>query len=112
MDKGYDSEKVHELIREKLGSTAMIPLRKRERKRIKGRYRRKMKHEFDECSYHQRNLVETMFSVLKRKYGEEIISKKYWNQLKEIKFKVLVHNLDRYVRVIFIIQMRFSTEPI
>jgi len=45
--------------------------------------------------YHNRNLVETMFSVLKRKYGEEIRAKKYWNQLKEIKFKLLVHNLDR-----------------
>lgn len=52
-----------------------------------------------------------MFSVLERKYGEEIRAKKYWNQLKEIKFKLLVHNLDRYVRVIFIVQMRFSTEP-
>ncbi|MBN1133792.1 MAG: IS5/IS1182 family transposase, partial [Methanosarcinaceae archaeon] len=59
-----------------------------------------------------RNLVETMFSVLKRKYSEEIRAKKYWNQAKEIKFKLLVHNLDRYVKVIFIVQMRISTKPI
>ncbi|NPE32045.1 IS5 family transposase, partial [Methanococcoides sp. SA1] len=111
MDKGYDSEGIHSLAREKLGSISMIPLRQRKRKKIKGKYRRKMIWEFDEELYHNRNLVETMFSVLKRKYGEEIRAKKYWNQLKEIKFKLLVHNLDRYVQVIFIIQMRISTEP-
>ncbi len=111
MDKGYDSEDIHSLARDKLGSIAMIPLRQRKRKKIKGKYRRKMIWEFDEELYHNRNLVETMFSVLKRKYGEEIRAKKYWNQLKEIKFKVLVHNLDRYARVIFILQMRISTEP-
>lgn len=32
MDKGYDSEKIHELTREKLDAKAMIPLRKREKK--------------------------------------------------------------------------------
>ena len=55
--------------------------------------------EFDEELYHNRNLAEMMFSVLKRKYGEEIRAKKYWNQLKEIKFKVLVHNIDRFARL-------------
>jgi hypothetical protein len=111
MDKGYDSENIHSLTREQLEAIAMIPLRQRKRKKIKGKYRRKMLWEFDEELYHNRNLVETMFSVLKRKYGEEIRAKKYWNQVKEVKFKLLVHNLDRYVKVIFIVQMRISTEP-
>ncbi len=111
MDKGYDSEDIHSLTREEFNSIAMIPLRQRKRKKIKGKYRRKMVWEFDEDLYHNRNLVETMFSVLKRKYSEEIKAKKYWNQVKEVKFKLLVHNLDRYVKVIFVIQMRISTEP-
>jgi len=64
MDKAYDSENIHELTREKLGSIAIVPLRQRERKRIKGRYRRKMLHEFDDEIYSLRNLAETMFSVL------------------------------------------------
>ncbi|WP_394701102.1 hypothetical protein [uncultured Methanolobus sp.] len=59
-----------------------------------------------------RNLVETMFSVLKRKYSEEIRAKGYWNQLKEVKFKLLVHNIDRYVKVIIVVKIRISTEPI
>ncbi|MDN5310429.1 MAG: hypothetical protein PWP14_1823, partial [Methanolobus sp.] len=33
-------------------------------------------------------------------------------QLKEVKFKLLVHNLDRYVKIIFVVKMRISTEPI
>jgi len=66
---------------------------------------------WDETLYHYRNLVETMFSVLKRRYGEEVRAKKYRNQIKEVKFKLLVHNLDRYVKVIFIVQVRISTEP-
>ena len=111
MDKGYDSEDIHSLARDQLGAISMIPLRQRKRKKIKGIYRRKMVREFDKALYHNRNLVETMFSVLKRRYGEEIRSKKYWNQAKEIKFKILVHNLDRYAKVIFIVLVRISTEP-
>jgi predicted enzyme involved in methoxymalonyl-ACP biosynthesis len=71
-----------------------------------------MRLEFDEKLYHQKNLVETMFSVLKRKYGEEMKARKYRNQVKEIKMKLLVHNIDRYARVELMIQMRISTEPI
>jgi len=111
MDKGYDSERIHELTREKLEATAMIPLRQRERKRIKGRYRRKMKYEFNEEIYHRRNLVETMFSVLKRKYGESLCARKYRNQVKEVKLKVLIHNFDRYVKIVCFVWLRISTEP-
>jgi predicted enzyme involved in methoxymalonyl-ACP biosynthesis len=67
---------------------------------------------FDKKLYHNRNLVETMLSVLKRKYDEEIRAKRYRNQLNEVKFKLLVHNLDRYVKVILVVKMRFSTEPL
>ena len=109
MDKGYDSEAIHSLTREQLQAIAMIPLRQRKRKRIKGKFRRKMVQEFDEELYHNRNLVETMFSVLKRKYGKEIKARKYWNQVKEIKMKLLVHNLGRFAKVVYVIQMRIRT---
>jgi transposase len=111
MDKGYDSEVIHSLVREELEAIAMIPLRQRKRKKIQGKYRRKMIKEFEETLYYVRNLAETMFSVLKRKYGEEIKAKNYWNQVKEVKIKLLIHNLDRHVKVICIAQMRISTEP-
>ncbi len=112
MDKGYDCELIHSLTREKFKAIAMIPLRDRKRKKIKGFYRRKMVKEFNEELYHNRSLVETMFSVLKRKYGEEIKARKYWNQVKEVKIKLIVHNLGRCAKVVYVIQMRISTEPL
>ncbi|KXS43362.1 MAG: transposase IS4 family protein [Methanohalophilus sp. T328-1] len=63
-------------------------------------------------SINYRNLVETMFSVLKRKYGEELRATKYRNQVKEVKFKLLIHNIDRATSISVVIQMRISTEPI
>jgi len=71
-----------------------------------------MIQEFEKLLYNIRNLVETMFSVIKRKYGEEIKARKYWNQIKEVKIKLLIHNLDRYIKVTYIAQMSISTEPI
>jgi hypothetical protein len=53
-----------------------------------------------------------MFSVLKRKYREELGARKYRNQVKEVKFKFLIHNIDRAISVSVIIQMRISTEPL
>jgi hypothetical protein len=35
MDKGYDSEKIHALIREEIKAESIIPLRVRKRKRVK-----------------------------------------------------------------------------
>lgn len=40
MDKGYDSEKIHALIREEIKAESIIPLRVRKRKKIKGKYRK------------------------------------------------------------------------
>jgi hypothetical protein len=51
-----------------------------------------------------------MFSVLKREYGEEIKARKYWNQVKEIKVKLIVHNLSRCAKVVHVIQIRISTK--
>ncbi|ODV48878.1 MAG: transposase IS4 family protein, partial [Methanohalophilus sp. 2-GBenrich] len=33
------------------------------------------------------------------------------NQAKEVKFKLLIHNIDRATSISVIIQMRISTEP-
>jgi calcineurin-like phosphoesterase family protein len=97
MDKGYDSEVIHELIRDILNSSSLIPIRERKRKRISGYYRRKMRVLFDPVQYHQRNKVETVFSVLKRKFGDSLKARKYRLQVKEIKNKVILYNLSRFM---------------
>ncbi len=95
MDKGYDSEEIHRLIRDTLNSNSLIPIRTRKRKRISGFYRRRMMLVFDPDQYHQRNKVETIFSVMKRKFGESLKARKYRLQVKEIKIKVILYNLSR-----------------
>jgi hypothetical protein len=39
MDKGYDSEKIHTLIREEIKADSIIPLRQRKRKKVGEKYR-------------------------------------------------------------------------
>jgi len=97
MDKGYDAEEIHELIRDTLNSYSLIPVRNRKRKRISGYYRRRLAHAFDDETYHQRNIVETVFSVMKRKFGEALKARTYRLQIKEIKIKVLLYNLSRMI---------------
>ena len=70
MDKGYDSESIHRLIREELNAESIIPVRSWKNERVGGIFRREMDEHFDEVRYHRRTLVETKFSVLKRKFGE------------------------------------------
>jgi transposase len=97
MDKGYDSKEIHELIHETLNSCSIIPVRNRKRKRISGYYRRRIAQSFDEEKYHQRNKVETVFSVLKRRFGETLKTRKYRLQVKEIKIKIILYNISRMI---------------
>jgi hypothetical protein len=95
MDRGYDSENIHELIRDTLHAVSLIPVRTRKRKRIAGYYRKRLARSFDLNAYHQRNLVEPALSVMIRKYGESLKARKYRLQVKEIKMKVILYNLSR-----------------
>jgi len=106
MDKGYDSEKIHELIHETLNADSLIPVRTRKRKRISGFYRKRLSRSFNNRLYHQRNMVETVFSVLKRKFGESLKARLYRLQIKEIKIKVFLYNISRWM-ISFFIFFRF-----
>jgi hypothetical protein len=98
--KGNDSENIHKLIHDTLDSGSLIPVRNRKRKRISRYYRRRLALSFDEEKYHQRNKVETVFSVLKRKFGEALKARNYLLQIKEIKIKVSLYNLSRIISVL------------
>ena len=111
MDKGYDSEKIHSLIREEIKADSIIPLRVRKRKRIKGKYRKQLYLSFDKIKYNRRNIAETTFSVVKRKFGEVLRARKFYNQVKEIKIKLIVYNINKKVVQIICIKIRISTEP-
>jgi hypothetical protein len=112
MDKGYDSEKIHALIREEIKADSIIPLRVRKRKKIKGKYRKQLNLSFDKIKYNQRNIAETTFSVVKRKFGETLRARKFRNQVKEIKFKLIIYNINKNIVEIILIKLRISTEPL
>jgi hypothetical protein len=58
---------------------------------------------FDSDQYHQRNKVETVFSVVKRKFGESLKARKYRLQVKEIKIKEILYNLSRMMKLFSIL---------
>ena len=102
LDKGYDSEDIHRLIRDDLNAYSLIPVRTRKRKRIYGHYRRELVRSFDQSRYHQRNKVETVFSVLKRKFGEALKARKFQVQVKDLKIKLILYNISKLIRAILI----------
>lgn len=93
MDKGYDAEGIHQYIREYSEDKSVIPVRKWSEKASSGTYRREMFESFEMEKYRKRNLVETTFSVIKRRYSDAVRARKYWNQMKEIKIRLLLHNM-------------------
>jgi hypothetical protein len=80
-----------------LNSYSLIPVRTRKRKRISGFYRRELSKSFDQSRYHRRNLVETVFSVLKRKFGESMKARKFQSQIKELKIKLILYNISKII---------------
>jgi hypothetical protein len=63
MEKGYDSDDIHELIRDMMNPCSLIPFRTRKRKRINGYYRWRLSQSFDSGLCHKRNMVESVFLV-------------------------------------------------
>ena len=108
-DKGYDSESNHIYAREILGAESIIPARKNRSKDFKtrGKYRKEMKSGYDLDRYRQRNKVETVNSVIKRKMGDCVRAKKVWNQNREILFMVMVYNTGRNMKLSLIIIIGF-----
>ena len=95
LDKGYDAEWVHQMIR-KENTISMIPVRGTNMlSTTRGHYRKMMRREFDETLYHQRNKTETIFSVIKRKFGSEIKSYDESMREKELLYRILAYNCHR-----------------
>jgi hypothetical protein len=103
MDRGYDSEKMHRLIRDTLNADSVIPVRVwGNTENIWGKYRKLMTDNFDDVRYRRRVLVETKFSVLKRRFGSDLKSRQYQIQRKEIACKIILANLDRLILFVWV----------
>lgn len=102
MDRGYDSEKIHRVIRENLNALSIIPPRSwKGAEHVWGKYRKEITDNFDFIRYCKRFLVETRFSVLKRRFGADLKSRLFQIQKKEISCKIILANLDRFFRFLW-----------
>ena len=110
-DKGYDSEKNH-IVSHCLGIASIIPPRYVDVPVYKTRgYHRKMlkRQGYDSVTYHQRNKCETIFSVIKRMFGENVTSRKISTQNRELMYRVIAYNAYRITRNNLLILYDFYT---
>jgi len=95
LDKAYDSEEIHKVIHEELNASSLIPLKKRAKK---GKYRIGSRSIFIKPKYHQRSIVETVISVIKRVFGDKNQSRNDKLRNKETKLKNLCYDIYRYTK--------------
>jgi hypothetical protein len=94
-DAGYDSEANHRFAREQCQVRSIIPPTRGRptSKPAAGHYRRLMQTRFDVNAYHDRPQVETVISMIKRRQGAHVRGTSYWSQCRDLRLKVLTHNV-------------------
>jgi hypothetical protein len=102
MDKGYDSEVIHRLIREHLHANSVIPIRSWNNEVIGGSYRQEMAYLFNYIIYPRRQLVENKFSVLKRTFSGDLKARVFSLQMKEIAGKMIVCNIHTFLQFLVV----------
>lgn len=99
-DADYDSEAHHRWLREDCGIESIIPAtRGRPGRPTQQPYRRRMQRYFPHRPYGQRWMVETVYSVVKRKFGEALTTRRYWQQVKQAFLRGITYNLYRAVQL-------------
>ena len=104
-DKGYDSENNHVLVREYMHALSIIPPRYQSVPlwRTYGRYRKQMKKRgYSRTLYNQRNKNETIMSVIKRLFGECLISRLTRTQNRELLLRCIAYNMHRLTNLVII----------
>ena len=115
-DRGYDSNEIFKIAFEQLNAYPLI-LQKRldvPKHRRKGEYRKLTVDVFDYGEYLQRNKAETGNGIFKKRFNNNVKSRKDPHQKIEIMLRVVAYNIDRLIRtgktivLIFIRTMRVS----
>jgi hypothetical protein len=98
-DRGFDAEENHRFAYEELGvKTVAIPPRKDiPAYKTKGWYRKRLRRHFPKDVYNEREKIETVHSVEKRKFGDELRSRLLRMQRREMKVVDVVYNIHRYI---------------
>ena len=93
-DKGYDAEWLHRYCHS-LSIQAVIPMRNYGTKKIyRGKsYRKISSKKFNLRTYHRREMIESVFSAIKRKFGSSVSSVKFSAQRAEMYCRAIAHNI-------------------
>ncbi len=97
MDKGFDSNPLHTLLREQ-GIWSVAPVRKGCRR---GRYRRELRDFFDWALYWQRNIVESLISAVKRIFGSNVRARSARMQRAELSSRFIAYNIGAIILTTF-----------
>ena len=99
-DRGYDANSIFKLCFEKLKAYPLILQRNLDvqKHRRKGAYRKQTFDIFDYGEYLQRNKIETLNSMIKRRFGSNVKSRTDKLQRVEILTRVIAYNIDRIIR--------------
>lgn len=90
-DKGYDDQS----FRDQLRADNIRPLiRHCESSPVHSAANARMNDE----DYHKRSNSESIFSAIKRKYGDRLRSRTWYRQYRELILKMVVHNIDQFVK--------------
>ena len=100
-DRGYDANSIFKLCFEKLKAYPLILQRRLDvpKHRRQGRYRKETIDIFDYGEYLQRNKIETLNSMIKRRFNSNVKSHKDKLQRVEIFTRVIAYNIDRLLRI-------------
>jgi hypothetical protein len=100
-DGGSDSEANHRWLREDLGIERIIPpVTGRPSQGVTTRpSRRQLQLAFPRHVYGQRWTVETLISVVKRRFGGAVTARHYWQQVKQTLLRGVTYNLYRAVQL-------------
>ena len=100
-DRGYDSENIFKICFEKLKAYPLILQRRLDvpKHRRHGTYRKLTVDVFDYGEYLQRNKIETVNSMFKKRFGSKAKSRTVKSQKIEILTRVIAYNIDRIIRI-------------
>jgi hypothetical protein len=110
-DAGFDSERNHTFCRQQLQANSVIPAKRRSSCRASG-VRLQMRENFPTEQYGKRSLIETVFSVVKRKLSCRAPGRTIHTQSRQALLLGLAFNLYRLrLPVLRQLLARMSTEP-
>ena len=94
-DAGYDSERNHIYARDYRNIRTIIPPRagRRTKQLPRTKYRRQMRQRFNQRLYGKRSQVETVFSMIKRRWGTAVRARQFLAQVRDMWLMALTHNL-------------------